>query len=212
MSSITSKQETKAKELFFACRLFEGMSAELVESIFSATTLSHLKKGEQLYKAGNLCFLLSGKAKVYAQNSSVVMRNMESGDFFGAASLFCKQQTDGTVTAAADCIIAYLPEKEVAHLIESCPTFSRNYIAFLSDRIRFMNGKIYSFTDSDALQRVFKALCSYSDKNGKVNLPFSMAELANRLNIGRSSLYRAIDSLIASNKIKKDKYIYIKGE
>lgn len=212
MSIVTSKQETKAKELFFTCRLFEGMSADLVEGIFSAATLTHLKKGDQLYKAGNLCFLLSGKAKVYAQNSSVVMRNMKSGDFFGAASLFCKQQTTSTVTAAADCIIAYLPEEKVNSLIEACPTFSRNYIAFLSDRIRFMNGKIYSFTDSDVEQRVFNALCSYSDKSGKVDLPFSMAELANRLNIGRSSLYRAIDRLITSNKIKKDKYIYIKGE
>ena len=212
MSIVTSKQKNKAKDLFFTCRLFEGMSDELVEEIFSTATLTHLKKGEQLYKAGNLCFLLSGKAKVYAQNSSVVMRNMEPSDFFGAASLFCKQQTGSTVTAATDCIVAYLPENHVASLIETCPTFSRNYIAFLSDRIRFMNGKIYSFTDSTAEQRVFNALSSHSDKSGKVNLPFSMAELANRLNMGRSSLYRAIDNLIASDKIKKDKYIYIKGE
>ena len=212
MSVITSKQETKAKELFFACQLFEGVSEDLVEGIFSATTLISLRKGEQLYKTGNLCFLLFGKAKVYAQNSSIVMRNMEPSDFFGAASLFCKQQTGSTVTAATDCIVAYLPENQVASLIETCPTFSRNYIAFLSDRIRFMNGKIYSLTDTDAEQRVFNALCSYSNKIGKVELPFSMAELANRLNMGRSSLYRAIDSLISSNKIKKDKYIYIKGE
>lgn len=212
MAEISPKQKVQVKNVFLRCSLFDGVEPSVVENAFSGTQTVVCQKGEQLYKNGCLCFLLSGKAKVYAQSGSTVMRNLEPGEFFGAASLFCEKDTAGSVTAANACIVAYLAEDAVTRLIEASPRFGRNYIAFLSDRIRFLNRKIYSFTGIGIEERVLNALRTFADQSGKVVLPFSMGELANRLNIGRSSLYRAIDSLIASNELEKNKNIYIKGE
>ncbi len=212
MSEISQKQQAQAKNVFLRCSLFDGVEPSVVENAFSGTKTVLCQKGEQLYKNGCLCFLLSGKAKVYAQSGSTVMRNLEPGEFFGAASLFCKEDAAGSVTAASPCTMAYMPENAVSNLIEASARFGRNYIGFLSDRIRFLNRKIYNFTGVGTEQRVLNALRGFADQNGKVVLPFSMGELANRLNIGRSSLYRAIDNLVASNELEKNKNIYIKGE
>lgn len=212
MPEITAKQMAQAKKVFLQCTLLHGIEPAAAEKIFCAAVLNCRAKGEQLCVKQNLCFLLAGKAKVYTQNGSVVMRNIEPGAFFGAASLFCTQNVQSSVIAAERCIIACLSEKTVRRLLESCAPFCHNYICFLSDRIRFLNRKICSFTGADTEERVLHTLRSFADTNGKVLLPCSMGELANRLNISRSSLYRAIDSLIASNKIEKNKYICIKGE
>ena len=76
-----------------------------------------------------------------------------------------------------------------------------NYIRFLSGRIQFLNRKIDSFTAPDAEQ----ALLSYLGQKpqGRVE-GISMVKLCEILNIGRTSLYRVMQQLEDSGKIKRE--------
>lgn len=157
----------------------------------------------------SLCFILSGRAKIYSQNGETVMREIGPGDFFGFAALFCESCEKSRVAAVTDCSVAYLCEDEVAKLCGLSYDFCRNYIAFLSGRIRFLNERICELTDKTPERKLFRIFLDFSAVDGTVKLPFSMSELANRLMIGRSSLYRAIDSLAAAGIIEKtDKNTY----
>ena len=72
-----------------------------------------------------------------------------------------------------------------------------NYLAFLSQRIRFLNKKIAGFTQSGAEGKLARYLLEVAASQGKDSLllPTSIQNIAKILNLGRASLYRALDTL-----------------
>ena len=79
-----------------------------------------------------------------------------------------------------------------------------NYIAYLSDRIRFLNKKLDAFTTKSTEERLYEFLLSQANSDGNINLSFGMAELARRLNVGRTSIYRDISSLESKGLLSRD--------
>lgn len=213
MAEIPQKQRALARQVFLQCPLFAGLPPGDCARLFDAVALRAFSKGEQIYKKQNLCFLLRGSARVLSMDGCTVLRRMQAGDFFGAANLFSTDSAIGNILACTPGIAADLSEAQLRRLLRDIPQLAENYIAFLSGRIRFLNDKIYSLTGKSAEDRLLRALQSHADADGRILLPFPMGELANRLHIGRSSLYRAIDRLIAANQIERKNHIlYFKGE
>ena len=68
----------------------------------------------------------------------------------------------------------------------------------------FMNGKLSLFTKNDAAGRVYEFLAKNCDENGNVSYSGSMALLARNLSLGRTSLYRALDTLEHQNLIVRE--------
>ena len=96
-----------------------------------------------------------------------------------------------------------------------------NYVRFLSDRIRFLNSKISTFTADSAKSKIMRYLISQaeiqSNPDGNVLLTMSCQKLAEFLNMGRASLYRAFeqlesDGLIRRNGKSVEIYTTIEGE
>ena len=79
-----------------------------------------------------------------------------------------------------------------------------NYMAFLTDRVRFLNSRIAVYTSQGASGKLYSWLCANGDGDGA--LPkLSMTKLAAALNMGRTSLYRAFDELEKQNLlVRKD--------
>ena len=80
-------------------------------------------------------------------------------------------------------------------LLSDYPVIAVNYISFLSDRIRFLNRRIDAFSAGSAVQKLYEYLAEMTDGEKSVTLSFGMAELARRLKMGRSSLYRSLEVL-----------------
>ena len=82
-----------------------------------------------------------------------------------------------------------------------------NYVRFLSDRIRFLNSKIATFTADSAKSKLMRYLVSQAElqnnPEGNVVLPVSCQKLAESLNIGRASLYRAFEQLENDGLIRR---------
>ena len=79
-----------------------------------------------------------------------------------------------------------------------------NYVRFLSDRIRFLNRKINLLANSSSENSLIGYLLNAAGRFGEeFRLEVSYTELARNLNIGRSSLYRAMDDLEEKNIIKR---------
>lgn len=188
--------------------LFKDLkSDELKEIETSLGNPEVVAKDGELYKSGFLCILIDGKARVCRKGGTgetVTIRNICSGEVFGAASVFGSwEQGFSSVIAGSSCTVIYLSEQRLKELFVKYPQISLNYIAFLSDRIRFLNRRIDAFTAGSTEQKLYEYLVSASDCSGVVKLGFGMSELARRLKMGRTSLYRGLDSLISSDLIER---------
>lgn len=161
-------------------------------------------KGDVIYDNGNakraLALVLEGSVRIL--HGRVVMNELVAGDVFGAAALFGEgDHFPTTVKAHTHCRILFIPQATVSAWMAVVPRVGENYIRFLSDRIRFLNRRLATLTAGQTDGKLWRYLLAHRDENGIVRLSGGISELANALNMGRSSLYRGLDALSADEKI-----------
>ncbi len=189
--------------------MFNGLSEDELSTLFS-TLKSPISasKGKDLYINGMIGIILNGTATVKRCNDvgdSITIRNMSCGELFGIVSLFGDWKNGKScIIANEQCEILYLSEEEFVQLIKKYPQISINYIKYLSEKIRFLNQKLDAFTTKSTEERLYEYLLSQSNEKGLVDLGFGMAELARRINVGRTSIYRDIESLQSKGLISRE--------
>lgn len=166
-------------------------------------------KGTELYKNGYLGILSKGTAKVRRLSESgntITVRNIPSGEVFGAASVFGNwQEGFSSVIADSSCEVYYISEKTLRDIIAIIPTVALNYITYLSEKIRFLNRRLDTFSAESTEQKIYEYLSFLTDGGSDVTLNISLSELSRRLKIGRTSLYRGLSSLEESGLIERNK-------
>lgn len=169
-------------------------------------------RGEILYDATHfrpaLGLVLHGRAEaVSATQEKAVLAVFRPGSVFGAAALFGGgERYVSCIRAVTDCTVLFFPEDTLRRWFSREAPMAMSYIAFLSDRVRFLNGKIAIFTQSSVEQRLYRWLLANCDAEGHLPARLSMAKLAGTLSIGRTSLYRALDALEKDHLIvRRDK-------
>ena len=171
------------------------------------------RKGEKIYTPNRskkaLAMVLEGHVRVW--QGRVPMNDLLADGVFGVAALFgTDEEYPSTVVAESDCRILYIPQETVVLWMKEVPTVAQNYVGFLSDRIRFLNQRLSTLTAGQADGKLWKYLLAHRDEGGVVTVSEGMSELAERLDMGRSSLYRSLDSLTEMGKIRRErKKIYI---
>lgn len=142
-------------------------------------------------------------SKNTADGHRLAISRLNCGDVFGAAAIFNDMESFATtLTALQDCTVIYFPESLIRSMMTDDFTIAENYIRYQSGRIRFLSSKIDGLSAGSAENRLAKYLLENSGASGTVAA--SMTELAEMLNIGRASLYRAIDSLCQAGAVKKE--------
>ena len=167
--------------------------------------------GEEIYSPKDeqkkLGFMLFGSASVFSadENNNVLLRILEKGDTFGVANLFSDQaRFVSQIVAKKACRVLFLSQEFVEQLLREDPNFHMNYIHFLSDRICFLNSKISCFTAGTPDRKLALFLLSQAPSNiEQYSLVINANSLSDMLNVGRASLYRAFDKLIAEGLIEK---------
>ncbi len=200
---MTEEIPRQKMDLIASTFLFHNLDETQIRRIITDT---HCR--EERYPKGRVIFdrthfsrclgiVLSGEIRVEKQTSEdryMKMSTLRPGDCFGAASMFCDREEYATVlTAAKPAEILFLPEEIIRRAMHLDFTVTENYIRYLSGRIWFLNEKISNLTAGTTEQRLASYLLEHSDDTGKLSV--SMTELSRLINIGRASLYRAMDSL-----------------
>ncbi|MBO7218290.1 MAG: Crp/Fnr family transcriptional regulator [Clostridia bacterium] len=194
------------------CFLFEddGENAILEFLKNDFCIIKTFSKGETIF--GNdsskeqLGIILSGKAAALcADSKNSSLKTFTSGELFGAASVFSPDSAKpfSLIRAASSAEVLFITKEGVEKLLFQKPEKAIRYIEFLSDRVSFLNRRIKTFTEKEALSRVAKFFLNAADQNGvckKVNF----SALAKSLDISRASLYRAKAELINLNAISAD--------
>lgn len=184
--------------------LFCNISEDKAEELLRESCRRSFSAGEVLDSNKSICLIVAGKAAVFKGKS--FLRYLEKGDLFGVATLFSEESDISRVVAKTKTEAVFISEVQIAKLIKASNDFSMKYIAFLSDRIRYLNKKIDYYVSSDTASTLLKFINDLPDgKDGVKVIDMNMQSLARSLNIGRASLYRAFDKLEAEGIIKKEK-------
>ncbi|MBQ2135746.1 MAG: Crp/Fnr family transcriptional regulator [Clostridia bacterium] len=190
--------------------LFEGLSdAERTQAIKSLEEPKAFTKGDIIYSEKNffraIGYFISGTATAVANNkSNIVMKKFGAGMSFGVAAVFGEGNSYiSTITAQEDCVIQFVSEQKLRELFSLFPVTAVNYISFLSEKVRFLNKKLSIISCTTAEDTVLKYLLESADDEGFVLMPKNMSLLAKSLGVGRSSLYRSLESLEKNGNIER---------
>ncbi len=192
--------------------LFQGVKKETLQYALENILIFECDKNQYIFDCKEnspaLCIIMEGKASVYGISKSkpVILNSLTSGMIFGMASLFGDKCKSTSVKAKDKCVYAILKQEKVEKLLKLDYTFAKNYICILSDKIRFLNQKIAFFTSGNTEKKVMGYILSlpYDKETKSATLNTNMTKLANTLDIGRASLYRAFDSLEMGGFIEKN--------
>ena len=200
------------------CFLFCGLSTNDLQTV--ATQLEppvRYRKGDCVYTAHEfrraVGLIASGCVVVRSAGDAahgVVINRLRAGDLFGVAALFDTQSDTYVteITSDSETEVWFIPQDTMTRLFAQFPQILTNYLQFLSGRIRFLNRKLSALTKGNAENRLYHHLLSLQDENGVVRLNGTMTELASALNMGRSSLYRSLDTLLSEGVLVKEGNTY----
>lgn len=201
-------------ELIMRTQVFRGVSESVVKKLISNGNgeLKTYPSGSIVYSPSSfsrsLGIVLSGSLRVTKENAdghSLVMSTLGKGSVFGAAALFNNETEYVTkITAAESSRVILFPQRIVERLLQQESSFALNYVKYLSERILFLNRKIYFLTAGTAEQKLANFILENFTEGEAKKLPMTMESLASALNISRASLYRALDVLTDNGIIVKD--------
>ena len=194
------------RQVLQKCCLFENMSREEMETLLEHHSQVQTFPGDRiLYSRSRqpeqIGIVLAGEVLVYKDSGqNVLLNKIGVGGFFGAAALFsANHKYVSVLKTAGECTILQIGIDDFRAMLEASPKLALNYIKFLSGRIEFLNLKIDAFTATDAAQKLSLYLYNSTSEETK-----NLTELAKRLNMGRASLYRAVEELEKEGIIEKN--------
>lgn len=179
-------------EIIAETYLFRNIKEAAYKTEFTAPVT--FKKGEIIYDENDfrkcIGIVLSGRVKAVPLSKEGVLSFFKTGDVFGAAAVFSSEaEYVSRIEAVKDCTVQFIDESCLISLFGKYPTVAANYISFLSGRIRFLNQKLSIMMNDGAEAKLFEFLTKNDGYKG------NMSALAKTLCMGRTSLYRCIETL-----------------
>ena len=185
--------------------LFAGVFADeaalAAEAALGGYSTAQFAPGEAITHGDGvrwMALVLRGGAKVYSADAGrqVLLRPIGTGDLVGVAQLFsATSPAMSRMIADRETEMLVLEAPAVRRLLDASSRFRDNCLAFLADRVAFLNRKIATVTAGSAERRLALSLDSMAGEREEFTLATSLQTLADALDISRASLYRALETL-----------------
>lgn len=188
-----------------ASPLFRGISAEQVLALTNGRIRKQsLARGEVLHGyLRSLGIVTKGRLAVRSTGGTL-LNQLCPGDMFGVSTVFTDYSGHITeISAAVASGVILIGQEELTQIFAEDFSVNRNYLAFLTDRIRFLNWKIDLFSASSAEQKLRLYLLHQRREDGTVRVE-PLARLGKILGMGRASLYRVIEKLEVDGVIRRE--------
>lgn len=186
--------------------LFKGTDLSPVLDILEQADICTYDKSyyiysEECYRKA-LGVILDGRADIL-KGPMIILNTIFAGDCFGVAALFHENERYvSSIVAQRSTTVLYLSDEQLTEIFSRIPQTAINYIAFLSERICFLNKKLDSFTAPSAESRTALFLLENADGD-LVSMKSGYSALARFLGMGRASLYRCLERLESAGAIER---------
>lgn len=181
-----------------------ALISESETSVFASGTEIHPRTAGRFVKV-----VLSGSVSVTKKNGDkeLLMRVVQAGGILGVASLFTeKTKSLSVIKAIKEATVTFISGETVQRLVSENNGFAENYIRLLTAKIQFLNNRVKAYTSVSAESRLAFHILSLDEEHiGRVDVGVSKTALADMLDVGRASLYRALDTLTDRKIIKYEK-------
>ncbi|MDO4567496.1 MAG: Crp/Fnr family transcriptional regulator [Clostridia bacterium] len=199
-------------ELLSGTFLFKGLCADEIRAAIErcGARKEAFSASQNILEADCAChrlgIVLKGGGDVYmpAVGARVLMSELGAGSILGAASMLCQgAKAVTTVTARKETTVLFIEEEALLELLRDDFRLTRNYLAYLTQRIHFLTGRIGSIASTNTENKLVSYIVTNADESGKVLIHGGMSALADTLSVSRASLYRAISALSDQGRIKR---------
>ena len=194
--------------------LFKGVDENEAINLLRQVKYSErsFSRGEMIYSPRgfekNLGILLLGECsveRVKPSGDKVPLNTLHPTDAFGILAVFTGNDEFPTlVTAKQQSSVAFFSRSEIEALMRLSHEVTLNIVNFLANRAQFLCAKISSFSSDNIEQRLAMYVYNEHLRTGSTRIRINKKRVAEELNTGRTSLYRAIDSLVDCGIISID--------
>ena len=209
---MNSNKTNEYIEFFSKTFIFKEISENEIGNLLKLITpeIKHFEPGESIYSPSSfenkVGFVFEGECqieKIKENKANIPLNKIAKYDSFGIVAAFaCEDSYPSQITAKKPATIIFITKSDVLSLIKASHQVSLNLIFFMSDRISFLNKKIATYSSDSVVQKFSNFLLNESSKQNCLTLSLNISKIATALNVGRASLYRAIDSLSEGKIIK----------
>ena len=150
--------------------------------------------------------IVSGTVEILSQNENhkVILKTSGAGTIFGVANIYTRNAIfPSTVIAKKQTTVLMISHSVFKNMLNNEATLMNNYLEFLSNKIIYLNKKISSYTAGNSENKLLYFLTE-NEIDGTVALDMSLSDIAIMLDMGRASLYRALDKLESEDLIKRN--------
>ena len=150
--------------------------------------------------------IMTGSAVVATSTSpdNTLLKMIRENDMFGIANLYSDNESfPSVITAKSETTAILIDGDAFKKLIENDKDMLVAYLGLLSTKIVYLNKKISTLTAGSTEKKLCVFLAE-NEHDGVFDQNVSMSSLSEMLNIGRASLYRALDALSYHGLIIRD--------
>lgn len=204
--------------------LFKETDEKNYKKLIKTENIIKYQKGECIYESNStnnkIGVLLKGEAVLKNGNdekdtkNGIILNKFTSNDIVGMSYAFNKKKENPfSISATSNSVVLFIDDSNLKDLFKKDERILENYLGLMSSNIHHLGKKIEGFTAKSAEEKLAVYLLNHmteekisKDKvSYKVTLDYSISKLATSLDLGRASLYRAIDTL-------EDNYIIIRNK
>ena len=196
--------------------LFSSIDSETISKLFKKEKyeLISLGSGEEISVKNVLVLVISGTLEAYKNENGkkVYLKIIKPFELTGIATLFdTESRYISTFLAKKNSEILLMREELILSILRTSPDFSESFSRLLCDKLRYLNSRIDTYTQSNVEDRLLEFIKASANKQGeRPFIEMSMMSLSSALGVGRASLYRALSSLEENETIfKEGKKIYL---
>lgn len=193
------------------CELFNGVEEKVIRKLLLNGNVSKAKKNEMIFtketSERKISIILKGKTitKTNDIRDKVILSEDEVSDIIGMSLVNPCNNIEIEVESLSNTVLLDLTQEELDELCLSNPQINKNLMNIMSKRIHWLLRRIKSFTAKSAEKKLALYLQDIMGMDNVLSLDVSMSKLAIMLDLGRASLYRAIDTLENNNVIIRNK-------
>lgn len=190
--------------------LFRGLDIKTVSHIIKEISPQQktYKRNDLIYPSPNdkeaVGFVIQGKCEIRKPRSDsgkTVINILSPGDSFGILSVFSDEEFPTEIYASVNCSILFFSKEQIISFVNNYSQISTNIIAFLADRVNFLNRKIATFSAKSVESKLAAFILDECERQSSDTITFNAKKTSEEIGVGRASVYRALASLQDSGLI-----------
>lgn len=196
--------------LLAGSKLFDSFPDAALGELATQAVLRTFAEKEVVFEKGmpghEMFAILTGRVKIGSfseDGKEVIFAILESGDFFGEASLLDGQPRSATCTAIEDCQMLVVERRTFISFLERNPSLAIHLLSLLSERLRSADGQMEEINFFPLPARLARKLLALAAEHGdvvgkkiEIAMNISQQELGNMVSVSRESVNKQLNQWV----------------